>query len=218
MIDYNPIDYVLFGRSIKYYEAYGFQLIEVPWWVSWEVMSVTAPHGVDLSKSYIPMADKYLVASAEQSFLQMMFDGKLTKGKYMAITPCFRDDMEDELHQKYFMKLELIVVDPRNADSEFNAMINQANRFFNDLTTYRQLPSLISEYGSGAMTSTIISHHCHQVSVDDPRSIVARDILLQGIEIGSYGIRKYHKDERTHTWVYGTGLAEPRFSTVLSVL
>jgi hypothetical protein len=42
--------------------------------------------------------------------------------------------------------------------------------------------------------------------------INAYDILCKktGIELGSYGVRKYGR----HTWVYGTGVAEPRLSTV----
>lgn len=36
------------------------------------------------------------------------------------------------------------------------------------------------------------------------------DIEVAGIEVGSYGIREY-KDKLLH-WIYGTGLAEPRFS------
>lgn len=34
------------------------------------------------------------------------------------------------------------------------------------------------------------------------------DLLLSGIEVGSYGFREY----KNNKWIYGTGLAEPRFS------
>jgi hypothetical protein len=34
------------------------------------------------------------------------------------------------------------------------------------------------------------------------------DLMLNDIEIGSYGVRKY----KDYVWTYGTGLAEPRFS------
>ena len=39
------------------------------------------------------------------------------------------------------------------------------------------------------------------------------DIVLNGIEVGSYGIRQ-HENLR---WIYGTGIAEPRFSTALKI-
>ena len=39
------------------------------------------------------------------------------------------------------------------------------------------------------------------------------DINVGGIEVGSYGSRSIHD----HLWVYGTGLAEPRFSQALRV-
>jgi hypothetical protein len=36
------------------------------------------------------------------------------------------------------------------------------------------------------------------------------DLTIDGIEIGSYGVRNH----KNIIWVYGTGLAEPRFSKV----
>lgn len=43
---------------------------------------------------------------------------------------------------------------------------------------------------------------------------IQKDIVFRGIELGSYGIRE-HKYLK---WVYGTGLAEPRFSNVLQTI
>jgi aspartyl/asparaginyl-tRNA synthetase len=39
------------------------------------------------------------------------------------------------------------------------------------------------------------------------------DLFANGVEIGSYGIRQYEHLK----WVYGTGVAEPRFSNVLKM-
>jgi hypothetical protein len=36
------------------------------------------------------------------------------------------------------------------------------------------------------------------------------DLICKGIELGSYGIRKYNN----HKWIYATGVAEPRLSQV----
>jgi hypothetical protein len=38
------------------------------------------------------------------------------------------------------------------------------------------------------------------------------DLYLNGIEVGSYGIRKHN----SYQWVYGTGLALPRFDKALN--
>lgn len=39
-----------------------------------------------------------------------------------------------------------------------------------------------------------------------------KDLCLNGLEIGSYGVRTH----QGYSWVYGTGIAEPRFSLALS--
>lgn len=38
------------------------------------------------------------------------------------------------------------------------------------------------------------------------------DLEINNIEVGSYGIRQY----KNLFWVYGTGLAEPRFSQAIN--
>ena len=49
------------------------------------------------------------------------------------------------------------------------------------------------------------------VKTDDERSDESYDIESNGIELGSYGIRQHENI----TWVYGTGLAEPRLSIAI---
>lgn len=42
------------------------------------------------------------------------------------------------------------------------------------------------------------------------------DVQFDGVEIGSYGFREIkQKDMPDVFWVYGTGLALPRFSTIM---
>lgn len=60
----------------------------------------------------------YLVGSAEQGFLHI-YDQLENSRPYMSITPCFRDDKEDELHQRYFMKLELFMKGGSYSDCDF---------------------------------------------------------------------------------------------------
>lgn len=71
------------------------------------------PHRVTIPGNVIRTYE--LVGSAEQSFIQMIFDGTLPPGRYQTVTPCFRSDAQDELHESHFIKLELI--DTANSSS-----------------------------------------------------------------------------------------------------
>lgn len=123
------------------------------------------------------------IGSGEQGFVELMLQGKLPEGKYFTITPCFRDEERETALTRYsFMKLELCVTDM--GASMYN-VIDSCRTLFETL--------------SGQQTETIL--------VDD-----TLDIELNGIEIGSYGVRTY----MGHRWIYATGLAEPRFSQACS--
>jgi hypothetical protein len=127
---------------------------------------------------------KVLVASAEQSFLYQYLKGFLPPGRFQAITPCFRDERFDVLHGRYFMKNELIITDSV-AEEDLLGMIDVARRFFKKESGYAVDVSKISEN--------------------------TYDMSINGVEVGSYGIRRCEYLE----WIYGTGCAEPRFSQVL---
>lgn len=193
MISYHAISNALF-----HYKKLGYEHIEVPWLVPEQVIQITAKEGTN----YYPNAyrDGFLVGSAEQSFLYLIYKSKLKPGKYCAVTPCFRDDKEDETHQKYFMKLELIhylgmASDETEYINELEIMVNDALSFFKT-----ELP-------------------VYWKKTQDDRSLISYDIEYQGIELGSYGIRQ-HNDSvfgvrklPGEMWIYGTGVAEPRFSS-----
>ena len=141
--------------------------------------------------TYPPLGDRQkskIVGSAEQSFLYLHHLGKLEKGKYIACTPCVRKEQEyDRLHQNYFLKVELFQTTDVIVDS-LNQMISDA--FI-----------VLSQFITNEDTLTTV------------KTEEGYDIELNGIEVGSYGIRS-HNDL---TWIYGTGLAEPRFSTALKI-
>jgi hypothetical protein len=121
----------------------------------------------------------------------MMLDGKLAPGSYVTASPCFRDDEVDELHFKDFFKVELSVVLNRMAPYEYvRSLAVEADVFFR-------------------RTGTLPAEHLRMVETP-----IGLDIELGGIEIGSYGARYYEG----HHWVYGTGLAEPRFSQAMAKL
>jgi len=127
------------------------------------------------------MRDKVFVASGEQSFLQMSLRGDLKPGKYQGITPCFRDEWEiDRYHQLYFMKLELFQSIDVNIEN-LGVMIDKAQEFFNSYCM--ETVKTVTNEGFDICT-------------------------MQGIELGSYGIREV----AGFKWIYGTGLAEPRLT------
>jgi hypothetical protein len=150
-----------------------------------------------------PLSERsYLVGSAEQSFIQMMLDGDLKPGCYMAVTPCWRDDELDELHQRYFMKVELIDYMPYDSFLASPYMACMAEHFFNKIMGIEAKYAWIQDgQRTEEFPNDLIGEQC--------------DIVHDGIELGSYGIRGFEFDGRKHIWVYGTGCAEPRLSYVL---
>jgi hypothetical protein len=195
-----PTQYRRLTDAMQYYERQGFKTIDVPWAVSKEAMDITRPTwaGDDTLQYMAGGIQLCPVASAEQSFLQLQLDARRNtnsslSGSYVAITPCFRNEpILDELHQPYFMKVELISWDRTDRDS-LQAMLELASDFFSqwiDVDT---------------------------VDNDDPDPIgeIAIDIIAKntGIELGSYGIRNHPSVGR---WLYGTGCAEPRLSVAFA--
>jgi hypothetical protein len=124
-------------EAIHYYDAVGYIPIDVPLTIDPDISAAARPPGrIDL-----PYLDKVYPASAEQSFLQLIREGTLKptdfskpgaiyRGRYQAITPCYRDEpVLDELHHKIFLKVELIVVGVNDAQK----LIKSARSFFNYL-------------------------------------------------------------------------------------
>lgn len=154
MIDYGRLD-----RSVKFYEERGFKRIETPWTVTKAVSAITKPPGkIDWE---INGKNKVLVASGEQGFLYLALKGFLPKGRYQSITPCFREEIFDQTHTKYFMKNELIITDEVNIDSLIS-IINTCKEFY-EVELESKVEIVKTEQGY--------------------------DLECCGIEIGSYGIR-----------------------------
>lgn len=178
------IDWVLLGRAIEFYKSKGYEYVEAPWAVPDDIVEITAPH--ESWRIGGRMAQGTLVGSAEQSFLYLDSLGKLPPGRYVACSPCFRPAEDiDDLHAPYFMKIELYsTLDPA---SPLNQML------------------LLSH--AGQFNHMVLGDS----EVENIRAVKTADgidIELNGIEIGSYGVRKHG----ALTWGYGTGLALPRFT------
>lgn len=154
MIDYGRLD-----RSIKFYEGKGFQRVEAPWTVTKNVSGITKPEN---GKEWeIIGKDKVLVASGEQGFLYLYLKGFLPKGRFQAITPCYRDEVFDSTHSKYFMKNELIITDTV------------------DILTLTEVLNYSKEFFEKELNDEV-----KLVKTQD-----GFDLEYEGIEIGSYGIR-----------------------------
>lgn len=129
-----------------------------------------------------------LVGSGEQGLLSLAATGQLEPGRYMTTTPCFRDDRPDDLHGRHFVKVELMWLGSDVGEAERDTLVSHARSFFSQYLEVEEEP-IDTEPGQ----------------ID----LVCRRTRL---ELGSYGIRQWGSVR----WAYGTGVAEPRLSTVLS--
>jgi hypothetical protein len=156
----NNINWSRLVSALNFYNASGWKQIDLDWTVDSDVSLSTKPS----DKQSFFLGEKELVASGEQSFLQLIKEGKLSSGRYCGITPCFRDDEEDYLHSKYFMKVELI--DTLNVNMKsLEEIINSAKGFF----------------------STFLDVRVEKIGEDLYDIVDAKT----GFELGSYGIREY---------------------------
>ena len=179
------IDYRKIADAKDFYEARGYQEIPVPWIVAHDAYKATCPP--DCRQFFT--IDGYLNASGEQSFIELMLRGRKL-GKHLCVTPCFRDEpVLDEMHHRYFFKLELIDTDATM--KKLAVMIRDAQDYFD-----RYFPASLPT----RTVQTDQEGRCFDI-VDG----------THGIELGSYGIR----DFAGLRWIYGTGVALPRLDTVL---
>jgi hypothetical protein len=195
-VDTEKINWKNLNDTVYYFEKLGYTYVEVPWLVSLEAIQSTF-----VGECQPALQGKYLIGSGEQGFIELELQGKLPKGKFVTLTPCFRDEQVlNEIKKLHFMKVELYIND-------------------------------FSEYGSGRQVREVIqqctrnfSNLCNWDTSSDPSYILVNypkyintpegyDLELNNIEIGSYGER-HHKDL---TWVCATAMAEPRFSYARSL-
>lgn len=176
------MDYTALAEAIKFYvNNHGFLYVDLPWVVRDEVCDLTRPNGADPIR--ISHIEGEVVASGEQSFLQLFLDGRIKRGKrYVGCSPCFRDEKElSSLTRPYFMKVELFC--PGSDDIDLT--LRPAFEFFSQHIYFADLSNVI---------------------VGDSQVDI---FYKKRIELGSYCV--YEKSP-VGKWVCGTGCAEPRFS------
>ena len=211
------MSYINYERIVKFRDFYinhGYKYIEGPWMVPTDICNITKPDLQPSNEGLFSLSynSKSLIASGEQGFLDLMRNGNISPGKYQTITPCFRNDRIDRLHQQTFMKLELINIlreDQIPTDQMVYDILNDAKKII--LMDLQQKDVLLVDNFDDNDRYSL-----YEADVPDIRKL---DIYMNTndnhpIELGSYGART----SPFGTWIYGTGLAEPRFSTAKKIM
>lgn len=198
------IDYDLLGQAVAEYASRGYTYVEVPWAVSEKVIRATLPsqfpaltmgvkpEALDGTRDYPRnVLETYDHASCLVGSAEQGFLSlDLKPGKYVGVTPCFRPEPHtDLLHQIMFMKVELFC--------KFKDAITD-NHVERVLTDAREVMGIIGE---------------HDAEITEVKTHEGYDLEVGGIEVGSYGKRSWEGQD----WVYGTGLALPRFSVAVAL-
>lgn len=185
------IDYKLLYKAVKYFGKNGFIQVEVPWRVSKEAINRTFDSNLAFKSG-----DKFLVGSAEQGLIELILNNQLNSSMIMSVSPCFRNEKEDYYHQQEFIKLELMYL----SNSEIT----------NDYVNFKIFRQIVL----GFLTKELRINASDIVikETDDNISLYSEDILINGIEYGSYGIRRINEKY----YIYGTGIALPRASKILA--
>jgi hypothetical protein len=193
-VNYNNI-----SEALSFYKKRGYVYAEeAPWVVGKDAYHATKPPGSPDVVIHQGEEKGFFVASGEQSFVQMMIDGSDLK-RAMCVTPCFRVEKFNHWHRPYFTKLELI--NGHDVDEgHLIQMIHDACGFFESMDLEVRIKK----------------------TTDTSYDIVEKN---SKVELGSYGIRhvtlEQHNEGSCRTrvrllkWIYGTGCAEPRLSTVI---
>lgn len=190
------IDFKLLANACAFYSAHGYSQIEVPWIVNPMVSMSTFEGSPESDIAFKLDSGHSLVCSAEQGFVSLMLDDKLTDNtKYFSISPCFRNERMDDTHSKWFIKLELFAYSTNNAkfDETFKS---DALKFFGSCGLNRSTGASLKSVDTSEGTDIYAELKRHDGFY---------------IEIGSYGVR----DIEGYTVSYGTGAALPRLSAVI---
>ena len=192
---FHPRSLGLLQVALDAWQARGFRYIDLPWMVPKAFSDATRPSFC----RDIPTLHGSFVASGEQSFLQLWQEGRLPKrvAGYVGWTPCLRDEaVLDETHQHGFMKAEWFVplskkLTAGGHEQQLMGLVGTQTDIFFEVAKvlgWRRKPFIHSEFTREGV-----------------------DLVLAGIELGSYGIRTFNEKP----YLYGTALALPRFTQAL---
>ena len=174
----SKLDWGLISKALSRYQIEGYEYVELPWIIPLEYNLII----YNVPENIHQTQTGALLGSAEQAFIMQDWNHKLGKGQFVSCSPCYRMEQYDTLHQEHFMKVELYINDD-TSQSNYDRIIDQVRLIMHGFSL---------GYGTPEIVETKEGH----------------DIYLNGIEVGSYGIRELGHIK----WIYATGLAEPRFS------
>lgn len=194
------------------YHDKGYHPMDVPWWATRDIVNLTKNPNLPKDNEYeLSLNHKCLIASGEQGFLYLANKGQLPQGTFQTMTPCFRNEPHDTYHQKQFMKLELIDYLPAYVPRDGSNHAEELNHRI--ATMLHHAFEVFQTVAQNTMSLRMVETHA-----SDPTHVPGTQTYdIEGlttnewIELGSYGARH----AAFGTWIYGTGLAEPRFSKVL---
>jgi seryl-tRNA synthetase len=179
----SPIDYAMLGAAVAYYRDSGYQYVEVPWTCSTDASRATNPTSDDCFLSQHRDGTFLTRERLVASAEQSLLDLGLEPGRYAACTPCFRYEREGYNFHT------------RPGFMKVELFVTDASKSAADLV--EDAMSFMDQYVSS-------DDNLYRETTD-----IGYDLMLNGIEVGSYGVREGFNQR----WVYGTGLALPRFQT-----
>jgi seryl-tRNA synthetase len=192
--------------ALANYKAIGYKYKDVPWMVGEPQAIATQPPGVEPFRVFVRTADNrdweealggqnVLVGSAEQGFVKL-FEQLVPGQKYVSCSPCFRTEPAYNIHTRpWFMKVELFVAGPFKCPQEIvEQTCNHARVMMKALGGNAEIVPTTEGFGGYGL-----------------------DLIINTLEVGSYGYRESMCNGKRVSWVYGTGLAEPRFSQAIGV-
>ena len=178
------IDWSLLAKASQFYLQAGFVQKETPFAIAEKYHTYIKPHdnkSFVLDQGIFKEEPHELVGSAEQGFIYLLLNNQIQPfERLFSITPCFRFDTYDCLHQPWFMKLELFHYSS-NID-DLKSMITLVKDFLTSISKFS-----VDLVNTGKNTY---------------------DLEINSIEVASFGFRVVEG----LTFIYGTGLALPRFS------
>jgi hypothetical protein len=183
----------LLHTALQWWQTYGFAYTDLPWMVPKQYTDAFRP-------SYcrdVPTLHGYFVGSGEQSFLMLRDENRLPGPApgYIGWTPCLRDERLDHTHQHGFMKAEWYVPlgEVAGWQVKLSGLLSHQSRLFYELATQVH----------GAPHVAVVHEQVNPEQVD---------LVINGLEVGSYGLRVFHDKP----YLFGTGLALPRFHKALA--
>lgn len=172
-IDSTYVNTLYILEALNFYKEQ-FQMLSVPMCVDLNSIHTSIPEFKRNDIEILPRKNgSYYVGSAEQSFIYLHSRGFLKEGKSMALTPCQRDEVEDDIHLGIFLKLELIHLGIHNVSE----MLDISFKFFSKFTQSIDV-------------------------IDSGNKPHEKDIIINGIEVGSYGLG-YMQDGTPYTYGTG---------------